>query len=385
MGTESMLRKITIKNFKCFKNKTVIDMKQTNYKLLEQNTHGGLLKGALFVGDNASGKTTAILPVKLLLDLLFKNEEVYLSHYQCVFSEDPTTSLKFEFWIDEHTIIYQFSFSGNSFLDEQLMVDGQLIIKRIKKDGKLILENETLLYDVDETLLFLRQVYFNTKFSGNKVLETWFDYLKKSIYINSYFRTISTYDGENLLINKYIESHSLEKINQFFEYNHFDYRIQYTQVLEKKKIHFELEKEEEKMIFFKRMGIDVPIPLFMESMGNQTLINILPAIISAVERGGLLIIDEFSSGLHNKLEELLVKYIMQYSSTTQLFFVSHSTNLLSNTLLRPDQIFSVEMMSNEGSVLYRFSDEQPRVAQNLEKMYLSGVFGGIPEYGIDKE
>ena len=139
------------------------------------------------------------------------------------------------------------------------------------------------------------------------------------------------------------------------------------------------------MIFFKRMGIDVPIPLFMESMGNQTLINILPAIISAVERGGLLIIDEFSSGLHNKLEELLVKYMMQYSSTTQLFFVSHSTNLLSNTLLRPDQIFSVEMMSNEGSVLYRFSDEQPRVAQNLEKMYLSGVFGGIPEYGIDKE
>ena len=77
--------------------------------------------------------------------------------------------------------------------------------------------------------------------------------------------------------------------------------------------------------------------------------------------------------------------MMQYSSTTQLFFVSHSTNLLSNTLLRPDQIFSVEMMSNEGSVLYRFSDEQPRVAQNLEKMYLSGVFGGIPEYGIDKE
>lgn len=385
MGKESMLRKITIKNFKCFKNQTVIDMKQTNYKLLEQNTHGGLLKGALFVGDNASGKTTAILPLKLLLDLLFKNEEVYLSHYQCVFSEDQTTSLKFEFLIDEHTIIYQFSFSGDSFLDEQLTVDGQLIIKRIKKDGKLILENETLLYNVDESLLFLRQVYFNTKFSGNKVLATWFDYLKKSIYINSYFRTISTYDGENLLINKYIESHSLEKINQFFEYNHFDYQIQYTQVLEKKNIHFELEKEEEKMIFFKRMGIDVPIPLFMESMGNQTLINILPAIISAVERGGLLIIDEFSSGLHNKLEELLVKYMMQYSSTTQLFFVSHSTNLLSNTLLRPDQIFSVEMMSNEGSVLYRFSDEQPRVAQNLEKMYLSGVFGGIPEYGIDKE
>ncbi len=127
------------------------------------------------------------------------------------------------------------------------------------------------------------------------------------------------------------------------------------------------------------------MPLFMESTGNQTLLNILPAVISAVERDGLLIIDEFSSGLHNKLEELLVKYIMQSSTATQLFCVSHSTNLLSNAILRPDQIYSVEMSDGEGSRLNRFSDEKPRAAQNLEKMYLSGVFGGIPEYGIDKE
>ena len=85
------------------------------------------------------------------------------------------------------------------------------------------------------------------------------------------------------------------------------------------------------------------------------------------------------------MEELIVRYIMNNSTNTQLLLVSHSTNLLSNALLRPDQIYSVEMMGGEGSVLNRFSDEQPRVAQNLEKMYLSGVFGGIPEYETDKE
>ena len=73
---------------------------------------------------------------------------------------------------------------------------------------------------------------------------------------------------------------------------------------------------------------------------------------------------------------------MKNGETTQLFFVSHSTNLLSNSILRPDQIYSVEMAGDEGSYLYRFSEEQPRVAQNLEKMYLSGVFGGVPEYGF---
>lgn len=139
------------------------------------------------------------------------------------------------------------------------------------------------------------------------------------------------------------------------------------------------------MVFFERKGIGVPIPIFMESVGNQTLINILPAILSAVESGGMLIIDEFSSGLHNKLEELLVKYIMRTGEAVQFFFVSHSTNLLSNSILRPDQIYTVEMMGSEGSKLHRFSDEQPRAAQNLEKMYLSGVFGGVPEYETNEE
>ena len=85
------------------------------------------------------------------------------------------------------------------------------------------------------------------------------------------------------------------------------------------------------------------------------------------------------------MEELIIRYIMNNSTNTQMLLVSHSTNLLSNALLRPDQVYSVEMMGGEGSVLNRFSDEQPRVAQNIEKMYLSGVFGGIPEYETDKE
>lgn len=234
-------------------------------------------------------------------------------------------------------------------------------------------------------MLFLKRVYFNTRFAENEILEKWFDYLKKSIYINAYSRQIITYDGESLIIRKYMEAHSPEKLNRFLSDYHFDYLIQYTKDIEKKGVHFSMEEDEGKMIFFERKGFDIPMPLFMESTGNQTLLNILPAVISAVERDGLLIIDEFSSGLHNKLEELLVKYIMQSSTATQLFCVSHSTNLLSNAILRPDQIYSVEMSDGEGSRLNRFSDEKPRAAQNLEKMYLSGVFGGIPEYGIDKE
>ena len=69
---------------------------------------------------------------------------------------------------------------------------------------------------------------------------------------------------------------------------------------------------------------------------------------------------------------------MKNSKRAQLFLVSHSTNLLSNTLLRPDQIYTVDFIDGKGSRLNRVSDNKPREAQNLEKMYLSGVFNGIP-------
>ena len=38
-----------------------------------------------------------------------------------------------------------------------------------------------------------------------------------------------------------------------------------------------------------------------------------------------------------------------------------------------------------GSFLRKFSDEKPRGSQNLEKMYLSGVFGGLPLYGKNQD
>ncbi|MDE7299673.1 MAG: AAA family ATPase, partial [Lachnospiraceae bacterium] len=78
-----MLKRMTVKNFKCFKNETIFDFRKSNYRQLEQNTCGRILKGALFVGDNASGKTTAIQPLRLLLDLLFKDRDIMLALYIC--------------------------------------------------------------------------------------------------------------------------------------------------------------------------------------------------------------------------------------------------------------------------------------------------------------
>ena len=119
------------------------------------------------------------------------------------------------------------------------------------------------------------------------------------------------------------------------------------------------------MIFFRRKGIDAPIPFNEESLENRTLLNILPAFLTLVNKKGMLLVDEFSSGFHNELEELLIRYFMRESNSSQILFVSHSTNLLSTSIMRPDQIYSVNFNGSEGSWVKRFSDEQPRMAQNI--------------------
>ena len=69
-----MLSKIKIENFKSFKESTTIDFTATKYTTLKDtNVENNLVKGCLFVGANASGKTNVINAISILLDLLFTN------------------------------------------------------------------------------------------------------------------------------------------------------------------------------------------------------------------------------------------------------------------------------------------------------------------------
>jgi hypothetical protein len=243
-------------------------------------------------------------------------------------------------------------------------------------------DNKESSYDeneLDKETLSLRTIFFNTRFAGNDILRKWFDFLQNSIYFNAFEKRVVSYGKDDLRLISYLKENGTEKINDFFDAHNFEQNVDYTNEGKGDKFTIKSGNDEE-MVFFRRKGINVPIPFMEESLGNRTLLNMLPSFLRVLENNGILLIDEFSSGFHNELEELLVKYFMQTSVKSQMIFVSHSTNLLSTSILRPDQIYSVDFNGEAGSRVKRFSDEQPRVAQNLEKMYLSGVFEGLPNY-----
>lgn len=386
-GGRNMLTKITLDNFKSFKNKTIIDLTKTNYTILPQNVaEGGVLKGCIFVGANASGKSTVILGVKLLLDFLFSERNLNSGIFLCMFGDRPRYSLSYEFLIEKKTVKYSFEVdAGKNMISEKLWLDDALMLERMGLSAKsYIAEAGGVNYDetdVGKDTLFLRTLYFNTKFASNPVLSAWMDYLKNSIYINMFAKTIISYGKAEVSVARYLDKSGCESINRFFDEYNFEQNIEYEHSSKGGRVRLVVgDDDSEKGIFFKRKGIEVPIPFAEESLGNQNLLRILPAFLNVIQNGGMLLIDEFSSGFHNELENLMVRYFMEKADRAQMLFVSHSTNLLSNSILRPDQEYSVEFRNENGSSVKRFSSEQPRSAQNIEKMYVSGVFGGLPEY-----
>ena len=375
-----MLTKITFDNFKSFKNKTTVDLTKTNYTILPQNVaDNGVLKGCIFVGANASGKSTIILGVKLLLDFLFSERNLNAGIFLCMFGDSPRYSLSYEFLIEKKTVKYSFEVDARkNLISEKLWLDDTLMLERMGLSARsYIAEPNGVNYDetdVGKDTLFLRTLYFNTKFASNSVLRAWMEYLKNSIYINIFDKRIISYGKAKVSVARYLDKSGCEFINRFFDEYNFEQNIEYDHSSKGGKVQFVVgEDDSEKDIFFKRKGIEVAIPFAEEPLGNQNLLRILPAFLNVIQNGGMLLIDDFSSGFHNELGSPMVRYFMEKSDRAQILFVSHSTNLLSNSILRPDQEYSVEFQNENGSSVNRFSSEQPRSAQNIEKMYVSGV------------
>ena len=285
--------------------------------------------------------------------------------------------LEYEFKIKDSYIKYLIETDNNTIIKEKLVQDEKEILVRInnnseytnKEGKKMQIEN------VQKNQSALRAVYFENRFIDNDILQEWFEFLKDSVYIDQANKFVLCANQEKLTRN-YFENNGKEEFNDFLKSINYNQTVDYVSEYKNKAMQFYFQNRKEIIVL--RDDMNVGLPIALESLGNQTLVEVLPQILQAVKKNCMVIIDEFSSAFHNQLEEKIIKYFMEKSNRSQMFIVSHSTNLLTNTLLRPDQIYTVDYISGKGSKLYRVSDSKPREAQNLEKMYLSGVFNGLP-------
>ena len=379
-----MLVKLSMKNFKSFMDKSEIDLNATGYEILKDTnkTKDNILKGALIVGGNATGKSTVLKAIKFLLELLVWQVNVIPINYLCFFKEAKgNMRLEYEFLINKEKINYEIECDKKGIYKEKLLVSNKERINRVGQNSIYISNNgqEISIDKLQSNQSAIRKVYFDTKFIDDETLMKWFEFLEQSVYIDQIRRNIYKSTGASSIITykDYFEKNGTDKFNKFLDEIGYGQSLAYESKFDNGKISFDFGNNQ-KDIIVKRDNMDFALPVNMESDGNQILVNTLPIVFDAMNNNAMAIIDEFSSGFHNILEEKVIKYFMKNSKKAQLFLVSHSTNLLTNTLLRPDQIYTVDFINGKGSRLNRVSDDKPREAQNLEKMYLSGVFNGIP-------
>ena len=369
-----MLTSIILKDYTTFINETIFDFKATNYKILEDTNVGAnrVLKGALFIGENASGKTQVLRAIVFLLNLFFNNSEQNFGIYKSLYTKGNKFSLTYIFDVSGNEIKYEITIDANSISSEKLYLNKELKLERLNKSGLTKFKVERDIKDIDETLSLVKLEYYNTRFDNVSVLNEWFDFLKNSIYLNCLIGMMANFNpvkADEQNIHTYLRKNDTKELNKFLNKLGYNSEIVYDSL-----------KNGFNAIGLKKNGTDVVIPYAYESTGNQDFLNIILPIIYATKNNCMIIVDEFSSGLHNELEEALIKYFFNNSKNSQIFFTSHSTNLLDTCILRPDQIYTFKFDNKKGTVIKRTSSENPRESQNIEKMYLNGVFDGMPEY-----
>lgn len=124
-----------------------------------------------------------------------------------------------------------------------------------------------------------------------------------------------------------------------------------------------------------------------ESSGTNKLFDLSGPIFDTLYTGATLVIDELDAKMHPLISQYIIELFNNPETNpknAQLIFTTHDTHLLSQKILRRDQIWFTEKDSQEQTDLYSLMDivlpdgTKPRNDANYERNYIAGRYGAIP-------
>jgi energy-coupling factor transporter ATP-binding protein EcfA2 len=122
----------------------------------------------------------------------------------------------------------------------------------------------------------------------------------------------------------------------------------------------------------------VPIDFTAESSGTRTWFRMIGPLLMALKQGSLLLFDELDASLHPTLSQQVISLFQDPATNprdAQLVFTTHDTSLLNH--LNRDEVWLTE--KTRLGALAEFAGERVRTSVNLEKAYLHGRFGALPD------
>ncbi|NLB41474.1 MAG: ATP-binding protein [Clostridiales bacterium] len=412
-----MIIQFSFKNYKSFRDEVTLDMTAT--KMTELNNHVAnigndkLLKIAAICGANASGKSN-----------IYDAFE-YMSHYvheSFNFGGDSESKPRDKKRYPEVTpFLFDVNVKDEPTSFEVFFIDNQDSMQKTYQYGFSLLHNsveEEWLYVKTRSARSYRTIFYRKR--GEKTDFTGISKGAENIELSLQKESLIVSLGAKLKINL------LKKVRDWFfknevvdfgdpienlirsqtlPFNFEDNREVQKQVIKyfstfdesikdfRVKVESATSTEEDDKITIEALhknnrGELISIPLQKESNGTLKMFALYPPVQQVMENGSTLFVDELNARLH----PLLVRnIILSFANpeinrnNAQLIFTTHDAWLLSNDILRRDEIWFVDKDVETGvSDLYSladFSDDNGnkiRKDEAYSKNYLLGKYGAIP-------
>lgn len=419
-----MLIQFSIRNFKTFKEKTVLNMVASNYdkstrekeNVTRQNDFNlRLLKSSVIFGANASGKTKFIEGLMFMKQFVIrsskdsqKGEPIEVVPFKLqTDSEKDSSEFEVIFLYKKEMFRYGFEVTNEKVVSEWLYHRPKTkeveIFYRDKQKFEIHNRNfskgATLIKEKlirDNALLISVAGQFNDKIAG-KVIE-WF----------KGFKTISGLDEsgyKGFTMGRTKDPKHRAKILELLKVADLGIQEISLEILDVNKLPKDMPQELKDIISKKMKDEDAEfisdvltthkkfdsnkkhigdIKFSMdeeESSGTRKFFYLTGPVLDSLENGNVLIVDELDSKLHPNLVCKLVSLfnsVEHNPNNAQLIFNTHDTNLLGSGLFRRDQIWFTEKDRIGVSKLFSLADFAVRKNENFENNYIEGKYGAIP-------
>lgn len=378
----TMLESITVENIFCFKNSTTLSFlagKERN-RILDERYCGfttvnkqNILKQVYLYGNNGAGKSKFLRSFWIFRAILLQSRQEKiekLPYHPFAFDEEclkKPSRVSAVFNVGESRYRYSLSWNETKIVEE--------IIEQLKAQTSLVLlnritdENNTVSFDDNRKLalsssdkdIFKREVLFNssmlsyvaTKNIENPILNEISSYL----YNGFQFVNLNAVNLPEMLPDGRDESKQKFKkvvlnILQSVDSNIRDYEV-YDVKPELPQEILEMFKDKPEMIsaFLKSLPKHavntfhdvhadkwMPLPLDEQSEGTLEILRLLVVMNEAVLKGRMVILDDFSSGIHRMTLREILKFFLGVDQFGQFIIATQDYSFLESDLVRRDSV-----------------------------------------------
>ncbi len=399
-----MLIQFRFKNFKSFRDDTVLDFSATEdteneYRIAKVGDERILTAAGIF-GANASGKSNVIKAFRYMMEyvtssVVYSRDKVRGINRLTPFlfdNKSKDAESLFEVFFSRETgrgctiYNYGFSVSQNGVTEEWLNykaasdkeynsifyrgkneLDLSGIPEKRRENIKISLEKETLILSLGSFLKINRFKIVIDWFMKNRITNFGNPRENEGLSHQATAGFADSLDVQNQVVN-YLAAFDSSIIG-------FDVEVLKSdddgkQILNIKTKHKNLD------------GGTVLLPLSQESDGTLKMFALYQFIQDCIERGSVLLVDELNSRLHPLLvRNILITFLNPEVNINhaQIIFTSHDLWQLKNNILRKDEIWFTDKDNDGISTLYSLADfEGVESENNFVENYMLGQYGAIP-------